>query len=51
MTWNEFFSNVKERINPLVTEDILRNVTNALMDAGEVGVKGLIITSYLLFIQ
>lgn len=36
ITWNEFFTLVKEKVNPLVTEDVLETVAEGLMDIGEV---------------
>ncbi len=36
MTWKEFISVVKEKINPLVSEDQLVIVTDALTNVGEV---------------
>lgn len=36
ITWEEFSSLVKEKINPLVTVDVLETVAEGLMDIGEV---------------
>ena len=37
LTWKAFHDKVRSAVNPLVSEDQLRDVTNALHKMGEVG--------------
>lgn len=39
LTWKAFHDKVRSSVNPLVSEDQLRDVTNALHKMGEVSVR------------